>query len=189
MYLYIDIKRLKWTSQSKENWIKGTKYAHAKLYDSIIMQKVHKMIEKQTYRQTERKSVRDRHPASVSNCIMYESWASWFCWYTANGINSCIVMGATYTYLYSTAIPNCECKCDQSYVLYNLNCYQFSLLSLSQSCSHFALQCNSMWLHHVSVCCVLQICIFQSKIWRFISKMCLVGCFFSRPFRFCICIL
>lgn len=128
--------------------------------------------------------MRDRHPASVSNCIMYESWASWFCWYTANGINSCIVMGATYTYLYSTAIPNCECKCDQSYVLYNLNCYQFSLLSLSQSCSHFALQCNSMWLHHVSVCCVLQICIFQSKIWRFISKMCLVGRFFFSPFSF-----
>lgn len=113
---------------------------------------------------------------------MYESWASWFCWYTANGMNSCIVMGATYTYLYSTAIPNCECKCDQSYVLYNLNCYQFSLLSLSQSCSHFALQCNSMWLHHVSVCCVLQICIFQSKIWRFISKMCLV--FFLALFVF-----
>lgn len=101
---------------------------------------------------------------------MYESWASWFRWYTANVGQRNMHRNVQHTDLYSTVIPNCECKCDQSYVLYNLNCYQFSLLSLSQSYSrtlrHNAMQCNPIQYSIILCVCRASNAVFLCFIWN-----------------------
>lgn len=72
------------------------------------------------------------------NCIMYQSWASWFSRYKP----PTEYMRARPMYLIciqaTIFFKIVNCKCDQSNVLYNPNCYQFSLHSrLSQSYLHF----------------------------------------------------